>query len=122
VSADGTDVRVLLDATTPPFEAGHVRGVEWSPDGSLIAIAITSDPEGIYTVRPDGTDLRLLLPGGVSFAWSPDGSLIAYSPEDLEHSEGWGVWVANADGSNPRTISAIGQVGPWNPGGPADRT
>jgi Tol biopolymer transport system component len=116
VNADGTDVRVLFDATTPPFGAGHVRGVEWSPDGSLIGIAL--DGYGIYTVRPDGSDLRLLIPGVSSGpAWSPDGSLIAYSPEDLEHSEGWGVWVANADGSNPRMLSAIGLVGPWNPGG-----
>jgi Tol biopolymer transport system component len=122
VNADGTDVRVLFDATTPPFGAGHVRGVEWSPDGSLIAIAggPEGDGSGIYTVRPDGTDLHLLIPEAASPAWSPDGSLIAYSPEDVEHSLGWGVWVANADGSNPRMISAIGQVGPWNPGGPAD--
>jgi WD40-like Beta Propeller Repeat len=121
VNADGSDVRVLFDATTPPFDgAGHVTEVEWSPDGSLIAIS--SDLHGTYTVRPDGTDLRLLIREGVSFAWSPDGSLFAYSPEDLQHSDGWGVWVANADGSNPRMISPIGQVGPWNPGGPADRT
>jgi Tol biopolymer transport system component len=117
VNADGTDVRMLVDATTPPFDVGHVRGVEWSPDGTVIAIS----RDGIFTVRPDGTDLRLVIPDGVSFAWSPDGSLIAYSPEDLEHSVGRGVWVANADGSNPRMISAIGQVGPWNPGGPADQ-
>ena len=120
VNTDGTDVRVLFDATTPPFdEAGHVDGVEWSPDGSLIAIS--GDLYGIYTVRPDGTDLRLLIPEGVSFAWSPDGSRIAYSKTDLQHIY-WGVWVASADGSNPRMISATGQVGPWNPGGPADRT
>jgi Tol biopolymer transport system component len=120
VNADGTDVRVLFDATTPPFdEAGHVTGVEWSPDGSLIAIS--SDLHGISTVRPDGTDLRLLIPEGASFAWSPDGSRIAYSKTDLQHIY-WGVWVANADGSNPRMISATGQVGPWNPGGPADQT
>jgi Tol biopolymer transport system component len=123
VNADGSDVRVLFDATTPPFDGGgHVRGVEWSPDGSLIAIAGGTDMEdGIYTIRPDGADLRLLILDSLLFAWSPYGSRIAYSPEDLEHSEGWGVWVANADGSNPRMISAIGQVGPWNPGGPADQ-
>jgi Tol biopolymer transport system component len=124
VNADGTDLRVLFDATTPPFDGGHVRGVEWSPDGSLIAIAggPEGDGSGIYTIRPDGTELRLLIPEAASPAWSPDGSLIAYSPEDIssEHSEGWGVWVANADGSNARMISAIGQVGPWNTGGPAD--
>ena len=68
VNADGTDVRVLIHAT-PPFDAvGHIRGIEWSPDGSLIAVDLRSLADnqkgGIYTVRPDGTDRRLLDPRG----------------------------------------------------------
>jgi hypothetical protein len=118
VDADGADVRVLFDRTTPPFDgSGHVNGIEWSPDGSLIAIA--TDFTDIYTVRPDGTDLRPLIPEGRSFAWSPDGSLIAYSlaiPDPLNSSEGSGIWVANADGSNQQRIAVGGEVSLWNPG------
>ena len=127
VNADGTDVRVLIHAT-PPFDAvGHIRGIEWSPDGSLIAVDLRSLADnqkgGIYTVRPDGTDRRLLIPGAGNPAWSPDGSLIAYSPysAELNHGGIWGVWVANADGSDPRMLSPRGYAGPWNPGAPADR-
>jgi Tol biopolymer transport system component len=127
VNADGTDVRVLIHATGPFDAVGHIRGLEWSPDGSLIAVdlrAVGDNPEGgIYTVRPDGTDLRLLIPGAGNPAWSPDGSLIAYSPysANLNHDGVWGVWVANADGSDPQMLSPRGYAGPWNPGGLADR-
>jgi Tol biopolymer transport system component len=121
VNADGTDVRVLIDATPPFDEAGHITGIEWSPDGSLIAVGL--EGRGIYTIRPDGTGLRLLIPGAGYPAWSPDGSLIAYSPysADLNHDGVWGVWVANADGSDPQMLSPGGYAGPWNPGGPPDR-
>jgi Tol biopolymer transport system component len=116
VNADGTRVRVLIDAT-PPFDGGHITGLEWSPDGSIIAIGL--DGEGIYTIRPDGTDLRLLIPRAENPAWSPDGSLIAYSPYSGANQRA--VWVANADGSDPRMLSPSGTAGPWNPGTPADR-
>jgi Tol biopolymer transport system component len=116
VNADGTDVRVLFDARPPFDEAGHLWGVEWSPDGSLIAVA--SAHYGIYTIHPDGTDFRLLIPGSGAPEWSPDGSQIAYSFRG-------GVWVANADGSDPRMLSLPGMASShlhWNPGGPADQT
>src|SRR5262245_39654910 len=39
VNADGTDVRVLIDATPPFDEIGHLAGLAWSPDGSVLALA-----------------------------------------------------------------------------------
>jgi WD40 repeat protein len=122
VNSDGTDLHELIDGTSV-FGGGHINGLEWSPDGSLLAIGLGGS--GIYTIRPDGTDLRLLIPGASDPTWSPDGSLIAYTPSstDINHmDDGWGVWVANADGSDPRMLLPHGYAGPWNPGGPADQT
>lgn len=122
VNADGTDVRVLIHAT-PPFDAvSHIHGLEWSPDGSLIAVGLADglEGQGIYTVRPDGTDLRLLIPGADYPVWSPDGSMIAYSTQSAGPVPS-GVWVANADGSDPRLLTAGGDAVAWNPGAPADR-
>src|SRR5262249_3428397 len=51
----------------------------WSPDGRKLACDCE---RGLYTLSPDGSDLRLLVhsdretDGGVS--WSPDGRLIAF--------------------------------------------
>ncbi len=52
-----------------------IAGVRWSPDGEWLAISVA--PGGgmnsqIYVVRPDGTDLRRLTPGGTSNNWLGD--------------------------------------------------
>ncbi len=59
----------------------------WSPDGEFVAYNhITTcgtyyveGVDGIYVIRADGTDRRLLVPFGWDPDWSPDGSQIAYS-------------------------------------------
>lgn len=47
----------------------------WSPDGEQIAFTVVFSgvPLGVnlYTIRPDGNDLRLLVEGGESSAWRP---------------------------------------------------
>ena len=56
--------------------------IEWSPNGSRIAIMNDLRPGGgrLYVMRADGSGVRVLvdnyLPGGL--AWSPDGKSIAY--------------------------------------------
>ena len=86
INVDGTG---LQRVTNDPHEDDQPA---WSPDGSLIAFARqaqTSDDGGIFTVRPDGTDLTpLSRPGGAGDrgpAWSPDGSTLAFTrgPSDL---------------------------------------
>jgi Tol biopolymer transport system component len=61
--------------------------------------------DGIYLMRPDGTDSHELLPDATYNAfhpdWSPDGARIAF---DAETGGGNEIWVVNADGTNPLAI------------------
>lgn len=44
----------------------------WSPDGSRIALVIGSETEfSVYTARPDGSDLRLVVHNAPEVQWLP---------------------------------------------------
>lgn len=54
----------------------------WSPDGQWIAFVSSRGHSGyvfgIWIVRPDGSDLRQLVPRGLGAAWSPDSKDVYY--------------------------------------------
>ena len=93
---------------------GAVSRPAWSPDGTRMAFAKLSRLgednvayfERLYTMRPDGSDLRDIvpLPEGLHFnrtvSWSPDGSEILAGP-----------FLASMDGSPLRLM-------PWPDGAP----
>jgi Tol biopolymer transport system component len=87
------------------FETDEVTwmSLDLSPDGQTIIFDLLGD---IYTVSVEGGDATALLTG-LPFesqpAWSPDGSLIAFV-SDRDGSEN--LWIANADGSEPRKLSS----------------
>jgi Tol biopolymer transport system component len=71
--------------------------VAWSPDGSSI---VYTAPSGQLAVVPaSGGSPSVLISNllGRNPAFSPDGSMIAFD-------SGWGLFVANSDGSNPRQL------------------
>ena len=82
-------------------------GTTWSPDGSRIAFATRADtkqPGGVYTVGPDGAELRRR-GDGFGPAWSPDGTLLAF--HHLLQAPGpdqYDVAVARSDGGGLRLI------------------
>jgi Tol biopolymer transport system component len=54
----------------------------WSPDGTQIAFVSNRNGEyDLYTIRPDGSDMRQLTQMGsiIAPAWSPDGRMISFS-------------------------------------------
>lgn len=106
VNVDGSGLRRI----TPPALAARY-GTDWSPDGQRIAFStafdITRFGQGaqIWTVHPDGTDLRqITFPGhgDLSFVpeWSPDGTSLLFQSYHPEISGGQGdLWTSNANGS-----------------------
>ena len=71
---------------------------------------VTGEQFRLFTVRPDGTDLRrITTPGGATNPdWSPDGRMIAFG---LEKATTAGVAVMNANGKQLRTLTPTGFQG-----------
>lgn len=113
-SAPGRMWIVDVDSGTAPRPldpAGGEVGIHpsWSPDGARIAFAgaAANTRRGIYTMKPDGTDVRALTPdeGSESMpAWSPDGTRIAYRRDVTGLTE---VWVMNADGTGQQRVAGL---------------
>jgi Tol biopolymer transport system component len=91
--------------------------VVWSPDSTKVAaVSLTDSAEYVlYVVNADGTgfrELMLLNTGDESGeilpaapAWSPDSTRIAIGSHS--RPDGSAIFVMNADGSQPRQITAI---------------
>ncbi len=115
---DGSDV---LQVTTA---IGTDAYPAWSPDGTKIAFESDRDSypyPNIYVMNADGSDQTRLTftsypDSAQTPAWSPDGSKIAYG---AFKSGQWGIWVMNADGTNPVQLnSGPGALNPaWSPDG-----
>ncbi len=65
VRADGTGLRAVHDAGHCACLGLPAPSLTWSPDGELLAVAVTQGEggAGIYTVRPDGSGWALLHSG-----------------------------------------------------------
>jgi Tol biopolymer transport system component len=112
IRADGTgQVRITQPPTPrscvdPVGSCGGDVDPAWSPQGDRIAFA---EGDSIWTVRPDGSDRRLLAQhfdgGSPSIvrrpAWSPDGERIAAS------IDGW-IWLEDPRGETNVMAAMIG--------------
>lgn len=131
INADGSGF-VRLE---PPDAAGDDLGCsDWSPDGELIACSVSGtkpDPDGIYTLRPDGIGLARLTTspfhttrgtagecggGDGHGVFSPDGSKIAFIRQrcgagaNPSSDESSAIFVMNRDGTGLREIVPQGAV------------
>jgi Tol biopolymer transport system component len=90
----------------------------WSPDGSMVAFTRTypGPKSEIWVMRQDGTQPRLVLALGATYAfdadlsWSPEGKRLLYSQD--------GIFVVNLDGSgNSKLVGPEGSGPEWSPDG-----
>lgn len=120
---DGTDLRQLTDNGAYNAEATV------SPDGKTIIFTSTRDGDiDLYTMNIDGSNVRRITnrigyDGGAFF--SPDGTMIVWRagyPTTAADSSDYQsllarrlvrparveIWIANADGSDPRQVTRLG--------------
>jgi TolB protein len=90
-----------------PLElTGSVWAWGWSPEGRVVFHHMREGGITVYTVRPDGTDLKPFFDraGDHSPAWSPDGSRVAFISD---RSGAPRLHVMNRDGSGVRRLSDL---------------
>jgi Tol biopolymer transport system component len=122
----------LDDGKNAKLTSGQDNFPVWSPLGDRIGFTRDTGGENsyeVFTIRPDGTDLKQLThaPGNDAHcAWSPDGKYIVFSSARLGFRDETPLYdgspqpyaelfVMNADGSNQRPITSD----KWEEGTPA---
>ena len=111
ISIDGDSLVALTgpDSPNPNLDATTVG--RWSPSGDRILYARSAgEPRGLWMMNPDGTEAEILIPYGVQGDWFPSGERVAYvnwdqDEEDVRRRRQ--IFVANADGSDPRKITDL---------------
>jgi hypothetical protein len=98
MNPDGSNQRQLSAELSP------VTSYSIAPDGRSF---VTGDGAVVVWQHADGTARRVLTDAGdVEFdaAYSPDGTLITFGRADPALGSGLGLWMRDADGSDPRPI------------------
>ena len=109
VNTDGTDLTKISRPRTDPETNVRENDRRWydptySPDGETIAFIKGMDDWGIYTMNPDGTDVRQVThdAGDIIQSWSPNGEKILYEKLSNGHRD---LFVINADGTEKQRLT-----------------
>ncbi len=96
--------------------SGSFYAPELSPSGQWIVM--TKDGDGIWLMKPDGTNPHALTDkDDIDPTWSADGSMIAFASSRSGPRQ---LFVMNADGSNIRQVTDLKDMGgrsSWSPDG-----
>jgi dipeptidyl aminopeptidase/acylaminoacyl peptidase len=145
-SPDGRHIAHYVGSTGPPYwyelviarpsgahevriggsmdPAGDANYPVWALDSEHLAfdgVEHTQDAvPSIFSIPVEGGDWRLLVRSAEHPAYSADGSKLAYAALDERfHSDSVGIYVADANGGNPRMVAAGPAVywPTWSPDG-----
>lgn len=118
--------------STPIYETdgGGVGGASLGPrriGGRQLVVAVERDDPDVYAIQLDANGMRTVGPAHVLARsteddhhpdYSPDGRLVTFVSGRSGSAE---VWIANADGSNPRQLTHVGahvaSYPKWSPDG-----
>ena len=121
MNTDGTAMRPVT------ARIGHAIHPNWSPDSKSVIYCSSDDlhppqknPAEIYSVTVDTNKIVTLIAGGINTypSWSPDGKKIVF--RKIINGNNSEIFVANADGSDPRNLShnpAFDGWPSWSPDG-----
>jgi Tol biopolymer transport system component len=121
-ASDATSTTAAQGRVERRGEAPVVVGEPVDVD-TLSGRIVFDDYEDVYSMRPDGTDVRNVtqLPGAeFDGTASPDGSLVAYRDSRRGINEDDEIYVARADGTDARNVTnhSANDWGPtWSPDG-----
>jgi hypothetical protein len=114
VNPDGTGLQRVTPSGLYAFDAS------WSPDGSTLVFtnvemlvnsdhtSVTGELDNIYTVRPDGSDLRRLTADGISAqpSWTRDGRLTFARQVGTDEAAQYENWAMDADGGSQTKLGS----------------
>jgi Tol biopolymer transport system component len=120
----------LVRVTKLPAKSSWQELARYSPDGSRIAFSeyqgsretrmgrVVAERAALFTVRPDGTDLRQVTPWGIHATdadWSPNGAKLVFAAQPTHIGNIGDVGVVNADGTHLTDLTTDhGFTGPGN--------
>jgi Tol biopolymer transport system component len=118
--AAGLRILDLADRSTTDLTTGADNLPDWSPDGRRIVFTRRLDDGNfdIFTIRPDGAELRRLTTSGANDAhavWTPDGRVLWTSGRngfkdeaalyDASFQPYGQIWIMDADGARQRPLT-----------------
>jgi WD40 repeat protein len=116
IRSNGTDKEAVIKAESSGDARGRVGRPAFSPNGKRIAFIGLPQGErhvGLWTVRPDGSGLKLLTKagtGGAGLSYSPDGRFLAFGGSGS-------LLTIRANGADQRLISQDLAFPAWAPAG-----
>jgi len=81
--------------------------------GKIVFSSKRSGRYQLYTINPDGSNLRQLTFGTYSSympRWSPDGQQIVFTSDSLGSTAGSPLYLMNADGTNPQALKVLYEI------------
>jgi len=108
IDPDGQNARQVNPAELMAYEAA------WSPNGARIVFESSTDEQrDLYTIGPDGTNVRRLTTDGLSQSptWTADGRILFTRRAGSDGDDAAGWWVMDADGSNAVQVMSADAIG-----------